>query len=74
MNEEQGWKREDYHGATLRVRANPRADHNPALDGHGKEWDFIVEIENADRLPADLVAPLVVRSDPNVFYSTQAIG
>lgn len=74
MNEEQGWKREEYHGALMRVRANPRVHPNPALEGHGEEWDFTIEIENRDRLPAEVAAPLVVKSDPNVFYSTQAIA
>lgn len=74
MNEEQGWKREDYHGQRMRVRANLRAQPNPALEGHGEEWDFTIEIENADRLPTDVAGPMVVRSDPAVFYSTQAIA
>ena len=74
MNEEQGWKREDYHGARMRVRANLRQHPNPELDGHGEEWDFTIEIEHPDRLPADVAGPMVVKSDPDVFYSTQAIA
>ena len=74
MNEEQGWKREDYHGQRMRVRANRRDQANPALAGHGEEWDFTIEIENPDRLPAGVAGPLVVQSDSAVFYSTQAIA
>ncbi|MBC7415276.1 MAG: hypothetical protein H7327_10115 [Herminiimonas sp.] len=74
MLEEQGWKTEEYRSALMRVRANRRAGHNPALTGHGEEWDFTVENENRDRLPAEVALPQVVRSDPAVFYSTQAIA
>ena len=74
ITEEQGWKREQYHGSLMRVRANRRAAPNPELAGHGEEWDFTIEVENPDRLPADVVGPLVVKSDPAVFYSTQAIA
>lgn len=72
MDEEQGWKREQHHGALMRVRANSRA--HLSLDGHGEKWDFTIEIENKDRLPANVAGPLVVRSDPDAYYSTQAIA
>ena len=63
MDEEQGWKREDYHGQRMRVRAKRRGEPNPALDGHGEEWDFTIEIENPDRLPADVAGLGVTEQD-----------
>ena len=65
MDEEQGWKREQHHGALMRVRVNQRAHPHPRLDEHREEWDFTIEIENKDRLPANVAGPLVVRSDPD---------
>ena len=91
MREENGWKVEDYHGATIKVRAQQRKQENPALHGHGHEWDFMVAIDDAGtRAGGSLTAPAsvqngalatdaaahanTIRSDQNVFYSTEVIA
>lgn len=82
MQEEQGWKVEQYKGLRLSVRAEPRNQENPALDGHGREWDFLVKIDEeagmqnapdgAATMPTGDAA--AIRSDPNVLYGTEAIA
>ncbi len=72
MQTEGSWKTETYHGAKLMVRAQLRQQENPALAGHGQEWDFCVRID-AMQAP-DAADAGVVKSDPNVFYSTQVIA
>ena len=93
MREENGWKVEDYHGATIKVRAQQRKQENPALDGHGHEWDFQVAIDDdGTRAGGSLIAASpasvcngalatgtaadanIIRSDQNVFYSTEVIA
>ena len=93
MREENGWKVEDYHGATIKVRAQQRKQENPALDGHGHEWDFLVAINDAGTSAGgsmNAAAPAsvqngalatgtaadanTIRSDQNVFYSTEVIA
>lgn len=74
MTEENGWKTEEYHGAKLMVRAQRRQKDNEALDGHGHEWDFSVIVADAQAQSSMADEGHAVKSDPNVFYSTQAIA
>ena len=74
MTDENGWKAEEYHGAKLMVRAQRRQQENKALDGHGQEWDFSVIVAGAEVLASMADEGHAVKSDPNVFYSTQAIA
>ena len=76
MQQEDNWKTEQYHGAKIMVMAQIRQEDNPALDGHGHAWDYLVRIgdENTTAQAASADARPVIRSDPNMFYSTQVIA
>jgi hypothetical protein len=108
MQEENGWKTEQYHCAKIMVKAQLRGQqanaggeeasrqagqqnsqqagqpsdqqagqpNNPALDGHGLAWDFLVSVGDASAVPdADTGdAQHATRSDHNIFYSTQVIA
>lgn len=76
MQEEQGWKTEQYHGAKIMVKAQMREQENPALDGHGLAWDYIVSIGGEADMPGPDTADAknATRSDRNIFYSTQVIA
>ncbi len=76
MEEENGWKTEQYHGAKIMVKAQLRAQDNPALDGHGHAWDFLVSVAGEGAVPQAETgdAQHAVRSDRSVFYSTQVIA
>ena len=76
MQQEQDWKTEQYHGAKIMVKATLREQENPALDGHGQAWDYLVSIgeENATPQSDSSDAQHAVQSDRNVFYSTQVIA
>ena len=76
MSTENGWKVEDYHGAKLMVRAQLRQQENAEIVGHGHEWDFRVAVTNFNATPAETEAQIghAVKSDPDVFYSTQVIA
>lgn len=73
VSDQQGWKTEEYHGKQIHVCAERRAHENEALSGHGHQWDFTVKITEKGTGPmADASAS--AKSDPGVFYSTQAIA
>lgn len=76
MTEENGWKTEEYHGAKLMVRAQLRQQENAALDGHGHEWDYLLLIAEAGAEATKALAGdgHAIKSDPDVFYSTQVIA
>lgn len=76
MQQEGNWKTEQYHGAKIMVKAQIRQEDNPALDGHGQAWDYLVSIgdENATAQASPPDTKHTVRSDHNVFYSTQVIA
>ena len=66
------WKTQDYHGKKIHVSTALRVNQNPALSGHGQQWDFKVRVTE---LGTGATAHEFARaeSDPNRFYSTQAI-
>ena len=76
MQQEENWKTEQYHGAKIMVMAQIREVDNPALDGHGQAWDYFVSIsdENTSSQDSSADARHTVRSDQNVFFSTQVIA
>lgn len=71
--EQQGWITEEYHGKQIHVCATPRAEENETLVGHGQQWGFMVNITETG---AGAMSDTVMRaqSDPDLFYSTQAIA
>lgn len=72
-NDQTGWKTEEYHGKQMHVCAEPRVTENQALTGHGLQWTFTVRITGIGAGPADDKAGSAT-SDPELFYSTQAIA
>lgn len=73
MNATQHWKTEEYHGFDMHVLTCPRqAEHND-LPGHGHQWDFVVHVTNRGDGP-DASDRETAQSDPDIFYSTQAIA
>ena len=76
MSTENGWKVEEYHGAKIMVRAQLRQQENAEIVGHGHEWDFTVAVTDLDAMPPDVEAVTghAVKSDRDVFYSTQVIA
>jgi hypothetical protein len=76
MTTENGWKVEQYHGAKLMVRAERRQQENAELVGHGDAWDFTVVVADPTASAAEAEADLshAVKSDRDVFYSTQVIA
>lgn len=73
VDQEMQWKTEEYHQHDMHVLAQPRAVENPELPGHGAQWDFTVKVTSHGQDHAANEAE-TVRSDPDVFYSTQAIA
>lgn len=71
--DQQGWKNEEYHGKQIHVCAKPCAVQDETLAGHGQQWGFIVDIT---ALGAGTMSDPIARaqSDPELFYSTQAIA
>lgn len=67
------WKTEEYHQHDMHVLAQHRAIENPELPGHGAQWDFTVKVTPRG-LGHEAAGAETVRSDPNIFYSTQAIA
>ena len=67
------WKTLDYRGKQIHVCTAPRVNENTELPGHGHQWDFKVRITEKGAGPA---APesASAESDPESFYSTQAIA
>lgn len=71
--DQQGWKNEEYHGRQIHVCTTPCAEQDETLAGHGRQWGFTVNITAPGAGPlSDNVAH--ARSDPELFYSTQAIA
>lgn len=73
VSDQPAWKTEGYHGKQIHVWAEPCAVENQALSGHGLQWAFTVIITDQDAGPtAEPVAS--AKSDPGLFYSTQAVA
>lgn len=70
-NEGTGWKTEEYNGMQMHVCAEPRVPENVALAGHGVQWRFTLRITGAGPTDAQDAG---ATSDPDLFYSTQAIA
>ena len=73
MDQNSQWKTEEYHNHDMHVLAQHRAVENPDLPGHGGQWDFTVRVTRHGEGP-DSANAETVRSDPAIFYSTQAIA
>lgn len=73
MDQNIEWKTEEYHQHDMHVLAQHRAVENPKLPGHGAQWDFTVKV-TPHGLGREAGEAETVRSDPNIFYSTQAIA
>lgn len=72
-NDSNGWKTEEYHGKQMHVCAESRVPENATLAGHGLQWAFTVKITGLGGGPADDKAASA-KSDPELFYSTQAVA
>ncbi|MDP3032001.1 MAG: hypothetical protein Q8N33_07975 [Rhodocyclaceae bacterium] len=73
VNDQTGWKTAEYHGKQMHVCAELRAPENEELAGHGQQWTFTVKIgEKGTGSMDDKGAS--AKSDPGLFYSTQAIA
>jgi hypothetical protein len=73
MDHDSQWKTEEYHDHDMRVLAKHRGMENPDLPGHGAQWDFTVQVTPHGAGPESAYAE-TARSDPAIFYSTQAIA
>ncbi len=73
MTEELSWKTEEYQDHAMHVQATHRAVENPDLPGYGAQWDFTVKVTAVRSRPESNDAE-TARSDPGIFYSTQAIA
>jgi hypothetical protein len=67
------WKIEEYHDHDMHVLASHRGNENPDLPGHGAQWDFTVHVTPHGSTP-ESPGTETARSDPKIFYSTQAIA
>lgn len=67
------WKTEEYHGRQMHVCTEARIPENVALAGHGTQWRFTVRITGIGGGATDTPAASAT-SDPELFYSTQAIA
>ena len=73
QGDRQEWKIEEYRGKHIHVCALPRVKKNEALTGHGQQWDFKVRVtDNGAGATAHECASS--ESDPESFYSTQAVA
>ncbi|MGP1679885.1 MAG: hypothetical protein ACTS6J_22370 [Burkholderiales bacterium] len=69
---QQQWKTQEYRGKQIHVCTALRVHDNEALPGHGQQWDFKVRVtENGAGAAARECAS--AESDPESFYSTQAV-
>jgi hypothetical protein len=73
MDQSSQWKTEEYHQHDMHVLTQHRAVENPDLPGHGAQWDFTVKV-TPHGSGAQSATAETVRSDPEIFYSTQAIA
>ena len=67
------WKTEEYHGKHIHVCTVPRISVNEKLSGHGQQWDFKVRVTDNGAGPTAHECANA-ESDPEKFYSTQAIA
>jgi hypothetical protein len=59
------WKTEEYHGKLMHVCAALRSHDNPAITGHGQQWDFTVNITEENAGPtAPPLAQCAIQSGP----------
>ena len=72
-NDQTGWKTEEYHGRQMHVCAEQRAPGNAELAGHGQQWRFTVRITETGAGAKDDKGASAT-SDPELFYSTQAVA
>jgi hypothetical protein len=72
MDNQHQWKTQEYHGKQIHVCATQRVDENEALPGHGQQWDFKVRVTENGAGPEGKECA-GAESDPEGFYSTQAI-
>jgi hypothetical protein len=73
MDNSKEWKTEEYHNYDMHVRTSPRAVENDCLPGHGDQWDFTVRITHRGA-GREATEHETATSDPDIFYSTQAIA
>lgn len=73
MDSSSQWKTEEYHHHHMHVLAKHRAVENAELQGHGGQWDFTVKVTPHGAGP-DSTDAETATSDPDVFYSTQALA
>ena len=73
MNNDSSWKTEEYHDHDMHVRAQHRVVENPDIPGHGAQWDFTVKVTPHGAGPDSELAE-TAKSDPDIYYSTQAIA
>jgi len=73
MEPDSEWKTEQYHDHDMHVLAKHRAVENQELPGHGAQWDFTVQVTAHGQGPGAADAETAM-SDPEIFYSTQAIA
>lgn len=73
MSDAANWKTEEYHSHDMHVSTRRRAAGADDLPGHGDEWDFTVKVTPRGAGP-DAALAQVGGSDPDVYYSTQAIA
>ncbi len=71
--DQQQWKTLEYHGKQIHVCAAPRVHENKALPGHGRQWDFKVRVTETGGGPTARECASA-GSDPESFYSTQAVA
>jgi hypothetical protein len=72
-NDQTGWKSEEYHGRQMHVCAEQRAPENAELAGHGQQWSYTVRITEIGAAATDDKGTSAA-SDPELFYSTQAVA
>lgn len=73
MNDDSLWKTEEYHNHDMHVRTQHRVVENQSLPGHGAQWEFTVKVTPHGAGPESSQAETAT-SDPDIFYSTQAIA
>ena len=73
MEPDSQWKTEQYHDHDMHVLAKHRSIENQDLPGHGAQWDFTVQVTPRGQGPGTPDAETAM-SDPEIFYSTQAIA
>ena len=73
VSDQPAWKSEEYHGKQINVWVEPRVVESQALSGHGQQWAFTVNITAKGAGPT--TEPIAsAKSDPELFYSTQAVA